>query len=121
MAAVYVFIGGGLGSLMRYGISLLMKGLVRLDFPFATFLSNILACLILGLLVYVLQIRSNAPAWLDQLLIIGFCGGFSTFSTFSHETVELMDRGHYAVAIVNIALSLIVGVSLIFMMRYFRS
>lgn len=121
MAFVYVFIGGGLGSLLRYGISILTKGIFSTDFPMGTFIANILACIMLALLVYQFQIRQEGPQWLDQLLVIGFCGGFSTFSTFGNETVELISKGATGIAIANVLLSLITGIGLIFLLRYFKA
>lgn len=118
MAFLYVFIGGGLGSILRYGISLLTLKYWSSQFPLGTLLSNILACTILGLLVYVLQIKQadNSP-WLNQLLIVGFCGGFSTFSAFSLETFELLNRGNVVYASLNIALSIVLGISILFLLR----
>lgn len=122
MAFLYVFIGGGLGSLLRYGISLLTLKYWSSQFPLATFISNILACTLLGLLVYVLQIKQvdNSP-WLNQLLIVGFCGGFSTFSAFSLETFELLNRGNIVYASLNIALSIVLGISILFLLRITKS
>lgn len=122
MAFLYVFIGGGLGSLLRYGISLLTLKYWSSQFPLATFITNILACTLLGFLVYVLQIKQldNSP-WLNQLLIVGFCGGFSTFSAFSLETFELLNRGNIVYASLNIALSIVLGISILFLLRITKS
>ena len=108
-----VFVGGGFGSLARYGVSLITKVFFNTAFPLATLISNITSCLILALVVLITsqkQIESNS---LKLLLIAGFCGGFSTFSTFSFETVELFRNGNTGYAIANIAISIILCVGLI--------
>lgn len=118
MAFLYVFIGGGLGSLLRYGISLLTVKFWSTQFPTATLISNLLACALLGFLVYIVQIKqSDSSPWLNQLLIVGFCGGFSTFSAFSLETLELMNRGNLAYAALNILLSIVLGVGILFLLK----
>lgn len=115
MTWVYVFIGGGLGSVCRYLASKLSERYLPGDFPFGTLLANLLACAILAFLVVWLQDRPSP--WVQPLLIIGFCGGFSTFSTFGNETFQLVHNGHYGIAIANIAISLIAGIGLIFLIR----
>ena len=101
-----VFIGGGAGSLLRFGISMLMMQYYRTVFPLATLLANILSCLIFGLAIYLLGEKSNTEMSMRLLIITGFCGGFSTFSAFSFETVELIKNGNMAYAVVNILLSI---------------
>jgi CrcB protein len=112
---LYIFIGGGLGSLMRYGISSVSIKWFTTSFPLATFITNILACTFLGLIVYFFSDKAQQFDWIQPLLIIGFCGGFSTFSTFSNETIQLMISGNYLVAIANIVLSLIFGLGIIYL------
>jgi CrcB protein len=109
-----VFLGGGLGSVARFGVSEFVKANFKSVFPIATLCSNILSCLILALVVGVFSEKIGANASLKTLLIIGFCGGFSTFSTFSFETVELMKSGNMMIAIANILISVSVCVALVY-------
>jgi len=103
-----VFIGGGLGSVSRYGISYLFK-LYKLqkNLPVATMLTNLLACVILAVLFYLLKDKVNHSSWLYAMLGIGFCGGFSTFSTFSLESLQLIQEKMYFYAALNIVISIV--------------
>jgi len=102
---LFVFIGGGVGSVCRYGISRMFAQVLP-EFPLATFFANAISCIILGFLV-----EWSARGWLssDQrmLLMTGFCGGFSTFSTFTNENYFLYQRGLFS-AMGNVVLSLVI-------------
>ena len=117
MTYVYIFLGGGLGSLARYLTSKLAGRIVTTDFPLGTLLSNLTACALLAILVVLFTNKQEEFAWVQPLLIVGFCGGYSTFSTFSNETFMLMDNGQTAMAILNILISVAVGIGLIFFIR----
>lgn len=117
MMYFYVFIGGGLGCLARFSLTQLVNHLVKSPFPFGTFLSNIFACTLLALFVVGAREYSEHNAWIQPLLIMGFCGGFSTFSAFSNESVQLIDQGNIALAILNIVISVAVGMGLILLIR----
>ena len=112
MTWVLVFIGGGLGSLLRFAIGKLIvfKGL---GFPWGTFISNLLACLLFGL-IYLTLTKIPKNDWMQPLLLVGFCGGFSTFSTFSFENVQLFQAGHWGLCIFNILLSVLTGFTCIY-------
>lgn len=105
---ILVFIGGGAGSLCRWGISLGLQPL-QYKFPWATFLSNALACVVLGILLGT-RMKSGLSIEKHLLFVTGFCGGFSTFSTFTAETIQLFQNGQYGSAALNVAGNLIVSV-----------
>lgn len=105
MAFVYIFIGGGLGSICRYGVALLFAE-HGFKLPIATIVANILAGLILGMFVGI-STRQGGNQTLLLLGAIGFCGGFSTFSTFSFENVELWQNGHFTALILNVVGSVV--------------
>lgn len=109
--ALYVFIalGGALGALGRYFLSSWVYSKSDFIFPWGTFVVNILGCLILGM-VYVwgtekLVMSSNMRAF----LAIGLLGAFTTFSTFSLETINIIKDGEIKIALFNTVGSVIVG------------
>jgi len=107
-----VFLGGGLGSICRYGIAYLLQQ-SNYTFPLATFLANVISCVFLGFLVG-LTLKENLHQHYKLLLMTGFCGGFSTFSTFSAETFQLFQTGETAYAFLNIFGSIVVCLGCIF-------
>lgn len=103
-----VFLGGGLGSVARYGVTVFFKNLQVTTFPWATLTANALSSLILGILLGQLAQRQDTHASLLIFLAAGFCGGFSTFSTFSAETVELLKHGAIYSALMNIGSNMLI-------------
>ena len=106
-----VFIGGGLGSVMRYGtVALLARWLPAAKFPWGVFVANIAGSFILGWLC-ALPVAKNADntAWL--LTATGFLGGYTTFSTLSANTWSLMQSGNVPLALLNALGSLVIDVA----------
>ena len=89
-----VGLGSFLGGIFRYGISLAMKGM-NTAFPWATLTANIAGCLLIGIICAVFKRYSNLPFCAYLFLTVGFCGGFTTFSTFSKESLLLLQTGQY--------------------------
>lgn len=102
----YIFIGGGIGSVMRYGISVGMKTMLNTAFPLATLLANLLSCFIMGLTLNYMAGKTDAGD-MRLFILTGICGGFSTFSTFSLETLELFRKGMTMYASLNILISFV--------------
>ncbi len=104
-----VGLGGGLGSVLRYLTSVYTAKHYIGIFPLPTFIVNILGCIVIGVLIGF----SNKTEFLDSemklLLITGFCGGYTTFSTFSSENMFLYSNGYYATLIVYVLSSVLLG------------
>ena len=103
-----VFLGGGCGSVCRWGISLWLKRYaVSLGgLPIHTLAANLLGCMLIGMFTAWLAKQPNPQ--LALLLVTGFCGGFTTFSTFSLESLELFRAGQTGIALLYIAISMLV-------------
>jgi len=109
---IYVFLGGGLGAMARYGIAKVIPSNGD-GFPMATFLANVISCIILGLLIG--SLLSKELSTRTQLIFMtGFCGGFSTFSTFSAETFKLMEQGQVGLSLSYVLASIVVCLVCIF-------
>ncbi|RCH56769.1 fluoride efflux transporter CrcB [Mucilaginibacter hurinus] len=106
---VLVFIGGGLGSLARFAVGKFYMQW-QPGFPYATLTSNFLSCLVFGVVVIAGVQKLNLNYTLKLLLVTGFCGGFSTYSAFTFETVELFKNGQHNMALINIMVNFALSV-----------
>jgi len=104
-----VLVGGAIGSISRYSLDAWIEQHTVSDFPWATFAINVSGCLVVGFVIAAFVDRHHAPAWLRAALVIGFCGGYTTFSTFAQETVDLLEARLTLLAIANVSASVVLG------------
>lgn len=110
-----VFIGSGAGGSVRYLANVAISHIYKKDFPLSILIINALASLLVGLLISLAQEREVLSANAQWLLITGFCGGMSTFSTFSVQTLKLIETGQYIYGVLNVVLSVIICVAFCFL------
>lgn len=106
--------GGALGTLARYTLDRLIERHSAAVFPWSTFTINATGCLLIGVVIAALVDRHQAPAWLRVGLVMGVLGGYTTFSAFAQETLDLTRDGATATALVYAAGSVVVGVVAVF-------
>jgi len=104
-----IFIGGGIGSALRYLSTLFVQKYFPSIFPTATLLVNVLGCFLIGILIGLLDKNQLSNPNLKLLLITGFCGGFTTFSAFGLENIVLLQNNNSIYAFAYIALSIVLG------------
>lgn len=103
-ALLWIALGGAVGSVARAMVGLSLPG----RFPWATLAVNVTGSLLIGWLMARLgPIETAGAASLRNLLVVGFCGGFTTFSTFSWQTLEQMQKGQWGAAAANVVLSVV--------------
>ena len=112
MGLLMVFIGGGLGSICRYGLSIYFNASPG-EIPIGTLIANVFSSIILGFLV-AYSIKIEPGTMVKLLLMVGFCGGFSTFSTFSKEAYDLLQLGQQVMALGYVVGSCLLGILSIF-------
>lgn len=101
--------GGAAGAVARFGLSLWVSRWAPMSFPWGTFIVNVTGCLFLGAVLRLLEGTGPASAW-RAFLTVGLAGAFTTFSTFSHENVLLLQEREYVRAAAYMSGSVVVGI-----------
>ena len=108
-----VGIGSFFGGALRYAVSLIMKNITVQTFPWATLSVNLIGCFLLGLIFALFGKFSSVNSTMCLLLTTGFCGGFTTFSTFANESLQMLQSGNFLGFVVYVLASLILGIALV--------
>jgi CrcB protein len=106
MILLLIALGGAAGSVLRYLVGGRIQHFATHGFPVGTLSVNVVGCLLMGIFAQLFLNMQTSGPW-RAVLMVGFCGGFTTFSTFSYETVGLIEGGDYARALAYISLSVI--------------
>jgi len=114
MVFLLIAVGGAVGALLRYLVGGAVQRMSAGGFPIGTMFVNVSGCFVIGILLRQFLNMQLSPE-LRALLIVGFCGGFTTFSTFSAETVGLIEGGEYGRATSYVILSVVLCLSATFM------
>jgi CrcB protein len=105
-------VAGALGAMSRYGLGVLSERWSTGSWPLGTLAANLLGCLALGVVMEAMELRDFVSREASLAITVGFLGAFTTFSTFSHETLRLFDRGEATVAVAYVAVSVFAGCAL---------
>ncbi len=108
LSGLIVFLGGGLGSYCRYLISKIINEQITTMFPWGTLTVNLIGCLVIGIIIGLIEKVPISPYW-GLFLVTGFCGGFTTFSSFSLENNLLLRNQEYSLLLVYTMMSLFWG------------
>ena len=106
---IQLLVGGAIGTVARYALSVFTYRALGADFPYGTLVVNLTGCFIIGFLAAITEEKFLFGTNIRIFLMIGFCGAFTTFSTFILETANLMKDGETFRALLNVLISVIVG------------
>jgi len=118
ISVIYVAIGGAFGSASRYLLGTWAQTISKsIDFPYGTLTVNLIGCFVIGFLSQLAEVRSAFTSQTRILIFIGALGGFTTFSSFGNDTINLLRDGESFNALINISANVIVGLFLVWLGR----
>ena len=103
-----VGLGGGVGSMLRYLSTHGLYKIIEKPFPFGTLFVNVLGCFLAGIVSGIL-LKMGGDERIRLLLMVGFCGGYTTFSAFAHENMSMLQNENYLGLLLYISLSIVTG------------
>lgn len=116
---VLVGVGGFIGAVLRYLMSGLVQNLTRsVTFPHGTLSVNITGCFLMGIFSHLVESQAGLTAEMRLFLLVGLFGSFTTYSTFSHETLNLLQDHGLPLALINIGTHIILGLSAVLLGRF---
>lgn len=113
-----VGLGGFVGAVCRYLIGLIPINEIT-TFPIKTFVINVIGCIVIGVITVAAARNTSLNPYMLLFLKVGLCGGFTTFSTFALESVDLMKNGNVMISFLYVFGSVLVGIGVIFAVEYF--
>ncbi|MEW6400970.1 MAG: fluoride efflux transporter CrcB [Chloroflexota bacterium] len=115
---ILVALGGALGSVMRYLLGIWTQSASKsIDFPYGTLAVNLIGCFVIGVLAELAEVRGAFTPESRALVFIGVLGGFTTFSSFGNDTINLLRDGEAFNALANIGANVILGLTLVWLGR----
>jgi CrcB protein len=118
LSVLYVALGGALGSISRYLLGTWTQSLSKsIDFPYGTLTVNLIGCFVIGFLSQLVETRGAFAPEERAFVFIGILGGFTTFSSFGNDTINLLRDGETFNALANIGANVIVGLLLVWLGR----
>ncbi|HWC53679.1 MAG TPA: fluoride efflux transporter CrcB [Chitinophagaceae bacterium] len=113
-SVLLIGLGGGIGSIARYFCQKWIADTIQHPFPWGTFAVNVLGCFLIGVIYAIAERTTMLSPQTRLLLITGLCGGFTTFSTFAFENMNLMRSGDITYAVLYIVASVLLGIGAVF-------
>lgn len=113
MQILFVFIGGGVGSVLRFILAKLLPAGVFHGFPVGTLMANLIGCLLIGM--FNASMGKYFSADLKSMLTVGLCGGFTTMSTFCNESLSMMNGGQWCMLAMYMSVTLLGGLLMVYL------
>ena len=115
MQLISILLGGALGAISRFALSNLVSSILGRDFPYGTLTVNLMGSFLIGLFTVFFTLKSGIDPAIRLGILVGFLGALTTFSTFSLETLSLLEQGSFFAALSNILISVISCIAMVWL------